>query len=169
MLEAIALRRSVRQYKPEAVPAEALQEVMEAALSAPTANNVRPWHVIVVTDEARRLALSQVHQYAGFCAQAPAVIAMCADEVDSDHWWIEDCAAATENAMIQAAALGLGTCWIGIRGSDERGYDREDLVREILDIPDNMRVLCIFSLGYPASEGKNRGPGPMDRVHRERW
>jgi nitroreductase len=169
MLDAIRQRRSVRQYKPDPVPEEALQAVLEAALSAPSANNVRPWHIIVVTDETKRQALAQVHQYASFCAQSPAVIVMCADERDADHWWIEDCAAATENAMIEAAAQGLGTCWIGIRGSDERGYDREDMVRELLHIPDQMRVLCIFSLGYPAAEGKNKGPGPMDRIHREKW
>jgi nitroreductase len=169
MLDAIEKRRSVRQYKPDPVPDEALREVVEAAFSAPSANNVRPWHIIIVTDRAKREALGQVHQYAGFCSQAPVVMVVCGDERDASHWWIEDCCAATENAMIQAAELGLGTCWIGIRGSDERGYEREDMVREVLGIPDCVRVLCLFSLGYAAAEGKNKGPGPMDHVHRERW
>ena len=169
MLDAIRRRCSVRQYKPDPVPPEALQEIIEAAFSAPTANNVRPWHVIVVTETAKRAALSQVHQYAGFAAGAPAIVVVCGDECDAPHWWIEDCCAATENAMIQAAALGLGTCWVGVRGSDERGYEREEMVRELLGIPDSIRVLCLFSLGYPAADGANKGPGPMDHVHRERW
>jgi nitroreductase len=169
MLEAIKQRRSVRQYKPDPVPAEAIAEIVAAAFSAPSANNVRPWHLIVVTDKAKRAALAQAHQYAAFSADAPVIMVMCGNECDSDHWWIEDCAAATENAMIQAAALGLGTCWIGIRGSDERGYEREDLVRELLGIPDCIRVLCTFALGFPAGPGSNRGPGPMDHVHHEKW
>jgi len=169
MLDAIRQRRSVRQYKPDPVPEEALQEIIAAAFSAPSANNVRPWHIIVVTDNAKRAALSQVHQYAAFASGAPAIIVVCGDEREASHWWIEDCCAATENAMIQAAALGLGTCWIGIRGSDERGYEREQMVRDLLCIPDCVRVLCLFALGYPAADGSNQGPGPMDAVHRERW
>jgi nitroreductase len=164
MLEAIRQRRSVRQYRPDPVPPEALTEIAEAALSAPTACNFRPWHLVLVTEQARREALAQVHQWAGFCAEAPVVVAVCGDPALSEHWWIEDCCAATENAMIQAAALGLGTCWIGIRDGES-----EATVRQILGIPEGIRVLCTFSLGYPADEGTNRGPGPMEHVHYEQW
>lgn len=169
MLKAIRQRRSVRSYKPDPVPEAAITQICEAAFSAPSANNVRPWHIVVVTDELKRQALAKVHQYAGFCAQSPVVMVVCADATAADHWWVEDCAAATENAMIQAAELGLGTCWIGIRGSQDRGYEREATVRNLLDIPEHIRVLCTFSLGYPASEGTNRGPGPMEHIHREQW
>lgn len=169
MLEAIRARRSVRQYLSDPVSDGDIQTICEAAFSAPSANNQRPWHIVVVTDQAKREALSKVHQYAGFCAQAPVVMAMCGDEQVSEHWWSEDCSAATENAMVQAAALGLGTCWIGIRGGGSRDMSREEMVREILGIPDHVRVLCLFSLGYPAADGSNRGPGPMENVHHEQW
>ena len=169
MLDAIVKRRSVRSYKPDPVPEEALQAICEAAFSAPAANNRRPWHILVVGDAEKREALSQVHQYAGFCAQAPLVLVMCGDPVLAEPWWIEDCCAATENAMIQAADLGLGTCWVGIRGDDERGFEREEKVRAILGIPEPIRVLCLIPLGYPLDDGHNRGPGPMENVHREQW
>ena len=169
MLEAIARRRSVRQYKPDPVSEEDIKAICEAAFSAPTANNQRPWHLIVITEQATRETLSQVHQYASFCAQAPVVMIMCGDETLAEHWWIEDCSAATENAMIQAAELGLGTCWIGLRGGGNRDRGREEMVRELLGLPGHIRVLCAFTLGYPATEGSNRGPGPMEHVHRERW
>jgi nitroreductase len=169
MLDAIRKRRSVRQYKSDPVSEEDLKQICEAAFSAPTANNQRPWHLIVITEQATRDAMSQVHQWAGFCAQAPVVMVMCGDEKLADHWWIDDCSAATENAMIQAAELGLGTCWIGLRGGGNRDRGREEMVSKLLGLPSNIRVLCAFSLGYPASEGSNRGPGPMDNVHRERW
>jgi nitroreductase len=169
MLEAIRQRRSVRKYKPDPVSEQDLQTICEAALSAPTGCNDRPWHLVIITDPAKREALSKMHQWSFFCAQSPVVIAVCGDEQAAPHWWIEDCSAATENAMIQAAALGLGTCWIGVRGGGTRDFEREQMVRELLGIPEHLRVLCVFSLGYPADEGTNRGPGPMENVHREQW
>ena len=169
MLQQIWQRASVRRYKPDAVPEEALEEVLRAALHAPTANNARPWHIVVVTDPAARARLAQVHQWAGFCAESPVVLAFCGDPSRSEHWWIEDCCAAVENAMIEAVSHGLGTCWVGIRGSDSTGFQREALVREVLGIPDSVRVLALISLGYPAEEPSPKEPGPMTAVHRERW
>lgn len=169
MLEAIAKRASCRAYKADPVPDEAVEELTRAALSAPSGNNARPWHIIVVRDAAKRKALSEVHRWAFFCAESPLVLVVCADEQKSPHWWIEDCAAAIENVLIQATAMGLGTCWVGIRGSDERGYDREQAVRQVLGIPDHIRVSALVAVGYPADEPHPKGPGPMEAVHHESW
>ncbi|MCD6361857.1 MAG: nitroreductase family protein [Armatimonadetes bacterium] len=170
MLEAIAKRCSVRSYSDEPVAEEDLQQVLEAALSAPSANNVRPWHIVVVTDEDKRRRLSEVSQWARFCAQSPVVLAFCGDTERQPHWWVEDCSAALENALIQAAALGLGTCWVGIRsGENGPGPEREELVREVLDIPDGIGVLGLVALGHPAGETHPKGPGPMEAVHYESW
>ncbi|NSW57986.1 MAG: nitroreductase family protein [Armatimonadetes bacterium] len=169
MLKEIWERASVRRYKPDPVPEDALEEILRAAMHAPTANNVRPWHIVVVTDAETRRKLSEVHQWAGFCAESPVVLAFCGDPAKSEHWWIEDCCAAVENAMIEAVSHGLGTCWIGIRGSEATGMQREDLVRDVLGIPDSIRVLALVSLGYPADQPSPKGPGPMSAVHRERW
>jgi nitroreductase len=169
MLDAIAARCSVRSYKTDPVSESDLSTILEAAFCAPSANNGRPWHIIVVTDADKRRALSTVHQWAGFCAQAPVVLAVCGDETISPHWWIEDCSAATENVLVQAAALGLGTCWIGIRGDREKGLEREDMVREVLGLPPHIRCLCLISLGYPASELRTKDPGGLEHVHREQW
>ena len=169
MLDAIAKRASCRSYKPDSVPDEAVDELVKAALSAPSGNNARPWHIIVVRDAQKRQALSQVHRWAFFCAESPVVLVICGDEQKSPHWWIEDCAAAIENVLIQATALGLGTCWVGIRGSDERGYEREEAVRKICNIPDHIRVSALVAVGYPAEQPHPKGPGPMDAVHQETW
>lgn len=173
MLDAIRERCSVRTYTDEPVAEEDLQAILEAALCAPTANNVRPWHIVVVTDAAKRRTLAEVHQWARFCAQSPVVLVFCADADRQPHWWIEDTCAALENALIQAAALGLGTCWIGIRGGEAGaagpGPEREDYVREALGIPPHIRVLGLVSLGHPAGEPTPKPPGPMDAVHHESW
>lgn len=172
MLEAIAQRCSVRAYTGEPVSEEELQQVLEAALSAPSANNVRPWQIVVVTDESTREKLAEVHQWAGFCAQSPVVLVFCADATRQPHWWIEDTCAALENALIQAAALGLGTCWVGIRGGEGDGGpgpEREQYVRAALNIPEHIRVLALVSLGHPAVDPKPKPAGPMAAVHREVW
>jgi len=170
MLDAIQQRASVRSYTDEPVCEDDLQQVLEAALSAPSANNVRPWHIVVVTDADKRRQLSGVHQWASFCAEVPVVLAFCADARQQPHWWVEDTSAAVENALIQAAALGLGTCWVGIRGgSPGHGPECEDKVREVLGIPDDVRVLAIVSLGHPTSKPHSRPAGPMDAIHREGW
>ena len=172
MLEAIAKRCSVRSYTDEPVSEDDLQQVLEAALSAPSANNVRPWHIVVVTDADKRERLAGMSQWASFCTESPVVLAFCADTDIQPHWWIEDSCAALENALIQAAALGLGTCWIGVRGSDIEsapGPERQDLVREVLGVPESISVLAIVSLGHPAGEMVSKPAGPMDAIHRECW
>jgi len=172
MLEAIRKRASVRAYTDEPVSEEHLEEILSAALSAPTANNVRPWHIVVVTDEEKRAKLSRVHQWASFCAQSPVVLVFCADAGRQPHWWIEDTCAALENALIQAAELGLGTCWVGIRGGEGAegpGPAREESVREVLGIPEEIRVLGIVSLGHPRGEPTPKPAGPMNAIHHESW
>jgi nitroreductase len=171
MLEAIRRRASVRAYTDEPVSEEHLEAILQAALSAPTANNVRPWEIVVVTDAQKRAKLAQVHQWASFCAQSPVVLVFCADGRRQPHWWIEDSCASLENALIQAAELGLGTCWIGIRGGEGSGPgpEREQYVRDLLGIPEEIRVLALVSLGHPRGEPSPKPAGPMDAVHRESW
>lgn len=169
MLEAIWKRASVRSYKADDVPDEVLEEVLRAAFHAPTAINARPWHIIVVKDPAKREHLAGTHQYAGFCGDAPVVLVFCANPARSSHWWIEDCSAAVENAMIEAVNQGLGTCWIGCRGGGGMDFGREEYVRKALGIPDHIRVLALVTLGYPEGEPTPKEPGPMDAVHYENW
>ncbi len=172
MLDAIHKRASVRAYTDEPVSEEQLDAVLGAALCAPTANNVRPWHIVVVTDAGKRAKLAQVHQWASFCAQSPMVLVFCADAKRQPHWWIEDACASLENALIEAAGLGLGTCWVGIRGGEageSPGPEREELVRELLGIPGEIRVLGLVSLGHPRGEPTPKPAGPMDAIHRESW
>lgn len=152
-LEAIFARRSVRSYQSTPVPEELVNLVLQAAFSAPSGHNVRPWHIVVVTDPSLRRGLARTHRWSFFCHQAPVVLVVCGDQQKSP-FWIEDCAAATENALIAAAAVGLGSCWIGIR--QDPGSQRH--VRELLQLPENLGVLSLVTLGYPAEETIPRIP-----------
>ncbi len=167
MLEVIRNRFSCRSFEPASVSDDALRQILEAAFCAPSANNARPWEIIVVRDAATRERLSQAHQWAGMCADAPVVLAMCGDAEKSPDWWIDDVAAATQNVLLAAESLGLGTCWVGIHAGGGRP---ETVAREALGIPEHVRVLALIALG---SCGVPRPPRPERyeeaAVHWDRW
>ena len=147
MLEAIRDRRSIRRYHKRDVPDEKLMQVLEAGRWAPSAHNSQPRKFIVIKDEKTRKELARIAPYGSFLADAPAAIAVVIDPSLSNHP-VEDGAAATQNMLLAAHALGLGSCWIGSYGS---GY--EDGAKRILGIPGDKRLLSLISLGYAADSG----------------
>jgi nitroreductase len=169
MIDAIAKRYSCRAYKDEPIDEDVIEEIVTAGMRAPSAVNRRPWHIIVVTDAELREQLAAVHPYAGFCGQAPVVFVIAAEPAEADDAWIEDCSALVENMLLQAAEFDLATCWVGLRGNDELGYDAEDRARAILGIPEGIRLLAQVPCGHPATPGQCKPPGPMANVHRNGW
>jgi nitroreductase len=138
--EAIQKRKSIRDYETNTVPREMLQKLLEAARLSPSANNVQPWHFVVVTDVEKRKILSK-GLFAKFLKDSPAVIVLCGDERASPEWYIVDVALAGENMVIAATNEGLGTCWVG-------SFDEKE-VKSLLSIPENLRVVALLSIGYP--------------------
>jgi nitroreductase len=156
LMEAIRTRRSVRSYKSTPVPEESLKEVLNAARLAPSANNAQPWKIIVVRDEEvkRQLAIGSNGQK--FIAQAPLVLVACGipDEAFptaggymSSH--VIDVSIALDHLTLAAHAFGLATCWIA--------WFKEERIREILGIPEDVRVVALTPLGYP-NETPERTP-----------
>ena len=141
-------RRSVRQYRPEAVPPELLDQVLEAGRWAPSAVNTQPWEFIVVTDPEVKQRLYDRTGAAGLkwkhLLAAPVVIVVCGRRLT--RWSRDDCLLAAQNMMLCAADLGLGTCWIG-------GFSEEQ-VRRLLAIPEGFVLPGMMTLGYPAGETK---------------
>ncbi len=171
MLEAIRERYSCRSFKDEPVAEADLREVLSAGFCAPSGHNARPWHFVVVTDAAKRKELSEVHQWARMCAQAPMVLAVCADRAKAPDWWLDDSAAAIENMLIQAQDLGFGTCWIGIHAAKTPdGGSRQGYVRRVLGIPEEMTVVGLVALGHPGAAGPERPDRyEADKVHWGGW
>jgi len=164
MLELIKKRRSIREYTAEAVSDEQVRILLEAAMAAPSASNLKPWEFVVVRgrDLCRRLA--DTHPYSEMCASAAAVFVVCGRERESHHW-VEDTSAATQNLLLAAAGLGLGAVWVAVYPM----VGREAYVRELLGIPDTLRVLCLVPLGYPAESKPPRTQYDPRRVHYERY
>ncbi len=149
VLEAIRTRRSVRKYEKRPVPEESVEKILEAGRWAPSANNSQPWSFIVLRDERVRKEVARAATYGRFLAEAPLGIAVVIDPKASTHP-VEDGAIATQNMLLAAYALGLGTCWIGSYGS---GY--EEQVKRILGIPEDKRLLSLISVGFPAESRKS--------------
>ncbi len=164
MLDLIKKRRSIRKYTDDPVSEDQIRAMLEAAMAAPSGNNKQPWEFIVVQDEALRQALADTHPWANMCAGAPVVFVICGHEQASKHW-IADTSAATENLLLEAAALDLGTVWIGIYPTVEY----EETVREALDIPADVRVLCLVACGHPAETKPPHTKYDPDKVHYETY
>ena len=149
LMEAIKTRRSIRQYKETHVPEDLLKEVLNAARLAPSADNAQPWRIIVVRDEQLKLKLAAASNSQKFIAQAPIVLVICGmpDEAFSTvggymNAHVIDATIAFDHITLAAHAYGLGTCWIG--------WFKEEKVRDILAIPEDIPVVALTPLGYPA-------------------
>jgi len=170
ILDAILDRRSIRFYRDTPVSNDLVEEILKAGFAAPTAHASARWHVVVVRDREIRERLSGLHKWSKFISRAPVALVVCCDISEFETFWVEDASAFLENALIQATQLGLGSCWVGVRGVLADGVDGERLVRQTCDIPETFGVLAVASIGYAA-----RNPGPHDptipqgRVHRERY
>jgi len=146
--EVLKNRRSIRRYKGTPVPRESIVKVLEAARVAPSAGHRQPWHFVVVEDEGDRERLGGRSSWA---AGAPVIIVAVADPVASPSWYMNDMGIAFEHIVLAATNLGLGTCWMGQTRRDAE-------VKEILGIPDELRVIALTPLGEP-----DETPGPKDR------
>ena len=161
-LDWIFRRRSIRTYTDLPVTDEQVALLMRAAMAAPSANDRRPWSFVVVRAAERRIALAKVHQWSYMCTNAPLVIAVVGDPELSSHW-VEDCSAATENLLLAVTGLELGAVWVAIYPH----LDREARVRQLLEIPERFRVLCLVPIGQPAETKQPRTRYDESKVHVE--
>ncbi len=149
--EAVRTRFSVRAYSDKPVGKEALTRILEAARLAPSANNLQECRFIVVTDKKKRQRLSAAAFGQKFVGQAPVVI-VCCSKTDKGTMkcgharYTIDSGIAIEHLVLAAAAEGLGSCWIGSFSPEK--------AREILNIPENIEVVALLPLGYPAEKVK---------------
>jgi nitroreductase len=156
-------RRSIRKYSQEPVSEEQIRRLLEAAMAAPSANNLQPWHFMVVTERRLLDALANAHPYGKMLLEAPLCIVVCA-EPENAHW-VQDCSAATENILLAATEMGLGSVWCGVAPSSQREHD----VRDILGIPAHMTPLNLVPIGHPAEQKEPRTQFKAERVHRNAW
>ncbi len=151
-LEVLRERRSVRAYDAtRPVAREQIETMVDCARFAATARNVQPWEFVVVTDPAVRASLAALAANGPFIADAPVCIAVVCRE---GTYYLEDGCNATQNLLLAARALGLGSCWVA---GDKKPYAAA--VTELLGVPGDHHLVSLVAVGYAASE-----PAPKKRA-----
>ena len=167
ILTAIKTRRSIRTYTDRSVDDETLDKILEAAMCAPSANNKRPWHFVVIRDREELVRISEVQRYHKPIGRAACCIVVCGDKsIQGVHdFLLNDCSAATENLLLAAHGSGLGAVWCGVNtGSDVSRY-----LKEKLPLPASVVPIALIALGYPAEERKAEDRFDASRIHYEKW
>ena len=149
----ILTRVSVRKYQDKKVDDATLDQLLRAAMAAPSAGNKQPWHFVVCTDKEVRADMATTNPYGNMIAQAPLAIAVCGDkskvlEGEAGEMWVQDCSAAAENILLAAHGLGLGAVWTGVYPIK----DRMSKLSKILELPENIVPRAIIAIGYPAEK-----------------
>ena len=157
MNELIEKRRSIRKYQSDKpVTAEQLKSLAGAAMMAPSAHNSRPWEFIAVTKREILDEIAEFHPYGKMLKTATAAIVIVAipqTDKESEGFFPQDCAAATQNILLEAVSMELGACWCGI-------YPKDELIghfRRVFDISEPKMPFCIIALGTPDHSPKPRG------------
>lgn len=155
-------RTSIRKYTEQQVEKEKIEQLLRAAMAAPSAGNQQPWEFYVVTDKDVLKALSECSPYAGMLQDAPVGIVVCCQaDCRMPEYAQIDCSAAIENLLLEADFLGLGAVWLGIAPLKER----MDAARKVLKIPEHLYAFSFIACGYPAEEKKQQDRYDEARIH----
>lgn len=161
-------RRSIRRYKNEPLDPEAVKTILEAGLLSPTGKNARAWHFVAVDDRDMLQRLSECKTSGALPVKNSALtIAVCVD-VTASETWVEDGSIAAAYMMLQARELGIGSCWIEVNGRlSADGTPAEEVVQELLGLPEQIQPLCLISMGIPDEDRKPQNVEKLlwERVH----
>ena len=166
-LQAIEKRRSIRKFQDKTISAEQINVLLKAAMLAPTARNCQEWEFVVVKDRSVLNALKEAHPHAQMLSTADCAIVVCADTEREweDGYWTGDCGAATENILLAATDIGLGSVWLGVYPNKERMQS----IAQILSLPSHVKPFNLIALGYPDEEKENVDRFDTKKIHYERW
>jgi len=161
LMDVIRSRRSIRKFRADDIAQDDINQIMEAVQLAPSANNLQPWKFILVKNDKKRRLIAQACSGQEFVGEAPLIIVACAigrggyigKYMES---WPIDVTIAMTHLILAAWNKGLGTCWIG-------DFDEEKM-KEICNIPFDVRVVAITPLGYPVKPPQSTSRRPLDRI-----
>jgi len=144
LFDAIKKRRSVRVYSDKPIIKEHLEKIVDAGRFAATARNIQPWEFVVVTKDETLKKLAGLADNGRFIAQAKACIAIFSQDT---KYYLEDGSAATQNILLAASALGIGSCWVA---GDKKPYCSQ--VSALLGVPASLKLVSLVALGYPQDD-----------------
>lgn len=167
-MKEIFSRRSIRKYDNRPVEEEKIQQLLRAAMYAPSAGNEQPWHFVIIKDREKLNEITEFHPHTQMLKEAPLAIVVCGDTSNVKYdgaFWIQDIAASIQNILLQGEAIGLGTCWCGV-------YPREEFVGKVsklINLPEQVKPVAIIAVGYPGEKREVKERFKEERVHYENW
>lgn len=167
-IEAMLSRRSIRNYTDAEVTDSELETMLACAMAAPTAFNQQAWRFVVVKDRRVLADLATVSKWTAMLNDAALAIVVCGETAAERHegaYWVQDGAAAIENLLTAANALGLGAVWLGVHPWEPR----KDAVRSALGLPDGIEPLGMVAVGHPAETKPPAERFDWNKVHFDRW
>ncbi len=153
--ELITNRRSIRQFTEDSLQAHEVEQIMKAALMAPSSKHSNPWQFILIEDkeDLKKLSLCK-SSGCSFIADCALAVVVLSDPLQSGAF-IEDASIAATYIQLQSEDLGLGSCWVQVRGREtEAGQDSEDYIRDLFNIPFQLTVGCVIAIGHKLKPGK---------------
>ena len=161
-IEVLQKRRSIRNFTSRVISKKDIELIIDTGRLAPSANNVQPWEFIVVTDAGMRKDIAGLTNYGKFIADSPVCICVfCKDT----KYYLEDGSAATENIMLAARAIGLGSCWVA---GDKKPYAGK--IGEMLNVPSEYKLVSLIAIGHTSDFGSPHGKRQLaDVLHWEKF
>ncbi len=167
IMDAILKRHSVRTYTDKPISDDIIEQLLHAGLSAPSAMHSSPWHLVVITDNDKMTAITKIHPYSHMMLQAQCAILVCGDQSAEifPEYFQQNCAAATENILIAATDLGLGSVWVGLYPNEQYRTN----FKQLFNLPENIEPFALIPLGYPSQPAKASNRLDSSRIHRNDW
>ena len=180
VMQNILARKSVRSYNGDTIPAAVVEDLLRAAMAAPTGMDIRPWSFVVLTDKSQYETIFEGNGNMKKFMESGVVIVVCADTTVTrptrenpdgpavtmpNPMWRDDIAAATENLLLAVEAHGLGACWTACYPFANTMAP----VRKGLGLPDNVVPYAVVPVGYPAGENQPKDKWDTTRIHYDRW
>jgi nitroreductase len=167
-MDALLTEMKIGRYLDQAVCPELVRKLLMAAMAASSAGDQRPWHFVVVENQARRKQMAEILQpFAHMLSQAPVALVVCGDPTLQKHvgFWVQDCATAMQNILIESRALCLGAVWLRIYPVE----GRVQKFRKLLDLPPHVIPFAVTPIGYPAEKSEPKCRYHESRVHFDCW
>ena len=164
-MNSIFKRRSIRKFTEIPVTEEQIEQLLRAAMAAPSAHNKQPWEFVLTTKRETLDKIAESHPYAKMLEQAPLCIVVCANlsKQEEEGFYVQDCAAAIQNILIEAVEINLGTVWIGLHPHE----NLQNRVREIFNIPSDIVPISMIAIGNPDEEKREITRYKEEIIHRE--
>ncbi len=160
-------RRSIRRFTDQKIDREQILTLLTAAMYAPSAVNMQPWHFVVIDDPTMMQTIMEIHPYARMLQTASHAVVVCGDEQlqHGDGYWVVDCGAATQNLLLAAHAMGLGACWVGLHPREER----KTAFSRLLQLPSHVLPFALVALGYPEEQKPRPERFHADKIRYNGW